>query len=109
MSHSCAQWRGEIGAYVVGALDDFARDRVSRHLAACAGCRADYDELVPVRTLLGLLAVSAWLDPAPITGTGSAIGQAERPSGGARRDRGSVGRRHIRIIGQPHERWCGSS
>jgi uncharacterized membrane protein len=59
MSNSCAQWRGEIGAYVVGALDRSARDRVTRHLAACARCRADYDDLVPVRRLLGLLAVPA--------------------------------------------------
>jgi hypothetical protein len=59
MSHSCAQWRGEIGAYVVGALDNCARDRVTRHLAACAGCRADHAELVPVRDCLGLLALTA--------------------------------------------------
>jgi len=59
MSHSCAKWRGEIGAYIVGALDRCARDRVTRHLAACAGCRADYDQLVPVRDWLSLLAVTA--------------------------------------------------
>jgi hypothetical protein len=59
MSHSCAQWRGEIGAYIVGALDGCARDLVTRHLAACAGCRADYAELVPVRYWLGLLALPA--------------------------------------------------
>jgi anti-sigma factor RsiW len=59
MSHSCAQWRGEIGAYIVGALDGYARDLVTRHLAACAGCRADYAELVPVRYWLGLLALPA--------------------------------------------------
>lgn len=58
MSSSCAQWRGEIGAYVVGALDNPARDRVTRHLAACAGCRADYSELVPVRDKLRLLDLS---------------------------------------------------
>jgi hypothetical protein len=59
MSHSCAQWRGEIGAYIVGALDGHARDAVIRHLAACAGCRAEYAELVPVRYWLGLLALPA--------------------------------------------------
>jgi len=59
MSHSCAQWRGDIGAYIVGALDGCARDRVTRHLAACAGCRADYGELVPVRDWLSLLALTA--------------------------------------------------
>jgi hypothetical protein len=56
MSHSCAEWRGDIGAYIVGALGGPARARISRHLAACAGCRADYDELVPVRAWLGRLA-----------------------------------------------------
>jgi hypothetical protein len=55
MSYSCAQWRGEIGAYIVGALDGPARARVSRHLVACPGCRADYDELVPVRGWLSQL------------------------------------------------------
>jgi hypothetical protein len=56
MSYSCAEWRGEIGAYIVGALDARARTRVLRHLAACAGCRAEYDDLVPVRAWLGQLA-----------------------------------------------------
>lgn len=55
MSSSCGQWRGDIGVYIVGALDSRARSQVARHLAACAGCRADYDELVPVRDWLGLL------------------------------------------------------
>lgn len=58
MSRSCAQWRGDIGACIVGALDGCARDRVNRHLEDCPGCRADYDELVPVRDWLGLLAVT---------------------------------------------------
>jgi len=66
MSSSCAQWRGEIGAYVVGALNGNARDRVTRHLAGCAGCRADYDEIVPVRDWLGVAALSAgWPEPSP--------------------------------------------
>ncbi len=58
MSHSCAEWRGDIGAYIVGALDGPARARVSRHLAACADCRADYDELIPVRAWLSRLALA---------------------------------------------------
>ena len=56
MSQSCAGWRGDIGAYLVGALDDGARARVIRHLETCRGCRTDYDELVPVRGLLSQLA-----------------------------------------------------
>lgn len=56
MSHSCAQWRGEIGAYIVGALDDRDAAAVHRHLAVCPGCRAEYEELVPVRGWLSRLA-----------------------------------------------------
>lgn len=59
MSHSCAEWRGDIGAYIVGGLDGPARARVSRHLAACPGCRADYDDLVPVRAWLSRLRLGA--------------------------------------------------
>jgi hypothetical protein len=55
MSQACAMWRGDIGAYIVGALDGAASARVRRHLDACAGCRADYDDLVPVRDWLGRL------------------------------------------------------
>jgi hypothetical protein len=58
MSYSCAEWRGDIGAYIVGALDGRARARVGRHLVACPGCRADYDDLVPVRAWLGRLALA---------------------------------------------------
>ena len=64
MSHSCVEWRGDIGAYLVGALDGRARTRVSRHLVACNGCRADYDDLVPVRAWLGRLG-SAAMRPGP--------------------------------------------
>jgi anti-sigma factor RsiW len=70
MSHSCAEWRGDIGAYIVGALDGPARARVRRHLAACAGCRADYDELVPVR---------AWLDQLASVGRWPETGRAWQP------------------------------
>ena len=55
MSYSCAEWRGEIGAYIVGALDERAGARLLRHLAVCPGCRADYDDLVPVQAMLGAL------------------------------------------------------
>jgi predicted anti-sigma-YlaC factor YlaD len=55
MSQACVMWRGDIGAYIVGALDRETRARVRRHLASCAGCRADYYDLVPVRDWLGRL------------------------------------------------------
>ena len=55
MSQACASWRGEIGAYIVGALDQDTGAELRRHLAACGGCRADYADLVPVRDWLGRL------------------------------------------------------
>lgn len=71
MSRSCAQWRGDIGAYIVGALDAHAREQVCRHLAACAGCRAEYDELVPVRDWLDLLPLTPDQPEYPSLNTGS--------------------------------------
>jgi hypothetical protein len=55
MSRSCAAWRGEIGTEVVGALDPQTSRQLARHLASCADCRAEYDELLPVRHWLGML------------------------------------------------------
>ena len=53
MSQACAGWRGDIGAYVVGALGPVEGARVRRHLRSCAACRADYRDLLPVRDWLG--------------------------------------------------------
>jgi anti-sigma factor RsiW len=53
MSQACAGWRGDIGAYVVGALGPVEGARVNRHLRGCAACRADYQDLLPVRDWLG--------------------------------------------------------
>jgi hypothetical protein len=48
MSQACAGWRGDIGAYVVGALSPVEAAGVKRHLRRCAACRADYQDLIPV-------------------------------------------------------------
>jgi hypothetical protein len=53
MSQACAGWRGDIGAHVVGALGPVEAARLKRHLRRCAGCRADYQDLLPVRDWLG--------------------------------------------------------
>lgn len=55
MSQACAEWHGEIGAYVVGALSPAEADRVLRHLRGCAGCWADYRDLATVCDWLGRL------------------------------------------------------
>jgi hypothetical protein len=52
MTQACAAWRGDLGAYIVGALGPQAIARVRRHLETCAACRADYQDLVPVRDWL---------------------------------------------------------
>ncbi len=67
MSQACAGWRGDIGAYIVGALDRDAAARVRRHLRRCRDCRADYTDLVPVRDWLDRLSPADGM-PAP-TGT----------------------------------------
>src|SRR5215831_7939508 len=52
MRQACAEWHGEIGAHVVGALSPAEASRMRRHLRRCAGCRADYRDLAPVRDWL---------------------------------------------------------
>jgi anti-sigma factor RsiW len=52
MSQACADWRGDIGAYIVGALSAAGGAQVRRHLENCTACRADYQDLLPVRDLL---------------------------------------------------------
>ena len=58
MGNACALWRGEIGASIVGILDTEARARLRAHLEHCEPCRAEYDNLVPVRDFLGRLAIA---------------------------------------------------
>ena len=53
MSQACAGWRGDIGAYIVGALGPVEAAKVKRHLRGCAACQADYQDLLPVRDWLG--------------------------------------------------------
>lgn len=55
MSQACASWRGDIGAYIVGALGRGAGGAVRRHLAVCPDCRAAYEDLLPVRDWLSRL------------------------------------------------------
>jgi predicted anti-sigma-YlaC factor YlaD len=48
MSRECTRWRNDIGAYAVGALEADEPAAVSRHLAGCPACRAEYQDLLPV-------------------------------------------------------------
>jgi anti-sigma factor RsiW len=52
---ACPGWRGDLAAYLVGALDRHACAAVRRHLGTCPACEAEYEDLVPVVSWLALL------------------------------------------------------
>ena len=52
---ACPGWRGDLAAYLVGALDPQACAAVRRHLGTCPACQAEYEDLVPVVGWLALL------------------------------------------------------
>src|SRR5215470_16819664 len=63
MSQACSGWRGDIGAYIVGALEPGAAASVRRHLRGCQACRSEYEDLLPVRDWLIYLSTAG--RPAP--------------------------------------------
>jgi hypothetical protein len=77
MSRSCPQWRGDIGACIVGALQAREFDRLNRHLTACPGCRADYNDLLPVGDWLAMLAVADLVALLPTTLAEPELGAAD--------------------------------
>jgi hypothetical protein len=54
MSSACAGRRGDIAAYIIGALDGDERLTTVTHLLLCDACLAEYNELAPVRRWLEL-------------------------------------------------------
>jgi hypothetical protein len=52
MSRGCDKWRGDVAVYVIGALHMEERAATRLHIATCLACRAEYDELLPVRNWL---------------------------------------------------------
>lgn len=52
MTQGCVERRDDLAAFVIGALDRGERAAMKRHLATCPSCRADYEDLVPVRDWL---------------------------------------------------------
>jgi len=55
-AQACPAWRGELAAYLVGALEPQAGAAVRRHLGTCPACEAEYEDLAPVVSWLALLA-----------------------------------------------------
>jgi anti-sigma factor RsiW len=49
---ACAEWYGELGAYLIGALDANESAAMKRHLAGCLECHEAYEDLLPVRDWL---------------------------------------------------------
>jgi anti-sigma factor RsiW len=61
----CIEFTEAVTAYLDGAIDEDHRQRIERHLAGCAGCRAALDQVQTVIRLAGRLTVAdvATLDP----------------------------------------------
>ncbi|MFD8531349.1 anti-sigma factor family protein [Streptosporangium canum] len=53
MMTTCDEVRMSLGAYVLGALEPEECVLVEAHLAECAGCQAEFEELTGVATFLG--------------------------------------------------------
>jgi hypothetical protein len=51
-TEECRVWRERLGALALGQLDPDERAATESHLEGCPGCRAEYEALAPVATLL---------------------------------------------------------
>jgi predicted anti-sigma-YlaC factor YlaD len=54
---------GLLGVYVLGGLRGHEETRVRAHLARCARCRADYEDLAEVPILLNMITAEDAADP----------------------------------------------
>jgi anti-sigma factor RsiW len=61
MNEEAHQWREELGAYLLGALDADEAARMRRHLEQCAACRAEYAQLAPVAGQLATIPAEAFI------------------------------------------------
>jgi anti-sigma factor RsiW len=65
---ACNECRNLLGGYVLHALDPDEAESVRRHLATCAACAAEHEELVGVPAILdtaGAGVVESAIEPAP--------------------------------------------
>lgn len=53
-SAACVECRNLLGGYLLGALEPQEAESVRDHLAGCADCRREFEELAPVPQLLDL-------------------------------------------------------
>lgn len=80
-STTCRQIRILLGVYVLGGLRGYQQTQVTIHLAGCARCRAEYEELAEVPALLDMISgeEAAAAEPLP----GPANQTQQRPTGPA--------------------------
>jgi Putative zinc-finger len=97
---SCEHIRPEIGAYVLGGLDEDEAAAVRRHLAQCPECAAERDALAP---LPGLLAMAGGAEQAAAEPLGPAF--EERLLDAYARDRAATARRRRLGWRLPRPRW----
>ena len=62
MNEETHAWREELGAYLLGALEADEAERMRLHLAECAACRAEHDELAPLVGMLAKVPAEAFPD-----------------------------------------------
>jgi hypothetical protein len=65
---SCPAWRGRLAMWAVGGLEPDEAHLVGEHLAVCAACREEADELAGVTRLLSTVDLSS-VDPSVTTGS----------------------------------------
>jgi hypothetical protein len=76
-SEECRQWREQIGALVIGGLDESESAALMSHIDSCAECRAEAESLAGTANLLDLVdpARLETPPPTPPDGLGERIGK----------------------------------
>ena len=88
---ACRQIKILLGVYVLGGLRGHQETRVSAHLARCARCRAEYEELAEVPALLDMITGEEAAEAGKLLGQALAVDErAREPAEQAGSDRAEV-------------------
>jgi hypothetical protein len=71
---ACRQVKVLLGVYVLGGLRGYQETRVGTHLARCARCRAEYEELAEVPALLDMITGEEAAEAERLPGQAGALG-----------------------------------
>ena len=106
----------DIGAFVLGALDDDAERRVREHLATCQECATAHAEIADIPALLDLAVVTGATEEEPLPPAIEerlldrfARERTERPGASAAGGRGCCGAAAARWPAPPSRRRSSSS